>query len=65
MHYGNIYINMNTFEDNDTNFDNHFEFAYDLCQKEQTHAELIKMLNNGNIAEKQIAALKLDRKSVV
>ena len=60
MHYGNIYINMNTFEDNDTNFDNHFEFAYDLCQKEQTHAELIKMLNNGNIAEKQIAALKFD-----
>ena len=60
MRYGNIYINMNTFEDNDTNLDDDFEFAYDLCQKNHSHSELIQMLKKGNVAEKQIAALKLD-----
>ena len=60
MRYGNIYINMNSFEHDDTNFDKDFEFAYNLCLKEYSHSELILMLKNGSIAEKQIAALKFD-----
>ena len=50
-------INNNGFyKDTDTNF----ETAYNLCEKNFTHIELINMLKNGNIPEKQIAALKFD-----
>ena len=41
--------------------DENFDFACELSEKEFTHEELLKMLNNGNIAERQIAALKFDK----
>lgn len=51
-------INLNTgfYENLDTNF----EQAFIMSQKDFSHNELINMLQNGNIPEKQIAALKLD-----
>ena len=39
--------------------DENFKEALTLCEKEFTHEELIEMLKNGNIPQKQIAALKL------
>ncbi len=48
---------------NDTyyeNLDKNFEQALKFCQKEYNHQELIELLQNGNIVQKQIAALKLD-----
>ena len=41
--------------------DENFDFACELSEKEFTHEELLKMLNSGNIAERQIAALKFDK----
>lgn len=41
--------------------DENFDFACELSEKEFTHEELLEMLNNGNIAERQIAALKFDK----
>ena len=51
-------INLNTgfYKDLDTNF----EQALGMSDKEFTHQELLLMLRDGNIPEKQIAALKLD-----
>ena len=47
-----------------TNIDNYlekdFELACNLSEKVFEHAELIQMLKNGNIQEKQLAALLLD-----
>ena len=40
--------------------DENFNKAVELMNKELSHEELISMLKNGNIAEKQIAALRLD-----
>lgn len=40
--------------------DENFKLACSLIDKNQNHNELIAMLKTGNIAEKQIAALKLD-----
>lgn len=40
--------------------DENFKLACDLIDKNQGHDELINMLKTGNIAEKQLAALKLD-----
>ena len=40
--------------------DENFKLACSLIDKNQNHKELIAMLKTGNIAEKQIAALKLD-----
>ena len=62
MHRGKIIINMNIYDDNNSkiNTDNDFEKAYNLCIRDYSHLELINMLINGSIAEKQIAALKLD-----
>ncbi len=40
--------------------DENFNKAVELMEKELSHAELISLLTNGNIAEKQIAALRLD-----
>lgn len=40
--------------------DENFKSAYDLIRKNQSHKELIEMLQNGNIVEKQLAALKLE-----
>ena len=40
--------------------DENFKLACDLIDKTQGHDELITMLKTGNIAEKQLAALKLD-----
>ena len=50
--------NLNTgfYNDLDTNF----ELALEMSEKEFSHSDLILMLKNGNIPEKQIAALKLD-----
>ena len=40
--------------------DENFNQAYKLITTEQSHAELINMLNNGNIVQKQLAALKIE-----
>ena len=40
--------------------DENFNIAYKLINTHQSHDELIYMLENGNIVEKQLAALKLD-----
>ena len=54
----NTDINKNT--NNNADFENQFETAYTLCGNEFSHDELIDMLKSGNIAQKQIAALKFD-----
>lgn len=51
---------MNYSTDNNNDLDIDLEFAYELCIKDYTHDELIKMLQKGSIAEKQIAALSFD-----
>ena len=43
------------------NLDINFEEAYKLCNKNFTHEELLKLLSNGNIPEKQISALYFDK----
>lgn len=40
--------------------DENFNIAYELINTHQSHDELIYMLENGNIVEKQLAALKLE-----
>lgn len=40
--------------------DENFHLAYEFVGQNQSHDELISMLANGNIVEKQLAALKLD-----
>ena len=40
--------------------DENFNIAYKLINTHQSHDELIYMLENGDIVEKQLAALKLD-----
>lgn len=40
--------------------DENFNSAFNLINADQTHEELISMLQNGNIVERQLAALKLD-----
>lgn len=49
-------MNTSFYPDLDTNF----EQAYYLCEKNFSHNELIEMLKNGNIPQKQIAALKIE-----
>lgn len=49
-------MNTSFYPDLDTNF----EQAYHLCEKDFSHNELIEMLKNGNIPQKQIAALKIE-----
>ena len=49
-------MNNTYYEDLDQNFIN----ALNFYQTEYTHDELIEMLKNGNIVQKQISALKLD-----
>lgn len=44
-----------------TSLDENFDLACELSEKVFTHNELLEMLNNGNIAERQIAALKFDK----
>ena len=41
------------------NLDINFEQAYEMSAKEFTHDELLDMLKNGNIPQKQIAAMKI------
>ena len=48
--------NYSFYEDIETNF----KQAYDLCQKDFSHMEILDLLKNGNIPQKQIAALKFD-----
>ena len=50
--------NLNTgfYKDLDTNF----QEACEMSEKDFSHNELIELLKNGNIPQKQIAALKLD-----
>ena len=50
-------MNNNYFETLDENFKN----ALDLCEAEHSHEEVIELLENGNIVQKQIAALKLQK----
>lgn len=40
--------------------DKNFNMALELINKELSHNELINLLKNGNIAEKQLAALRLE-----
>ncbi len=49
-------MNTGFYADLDTNFYQ----ACDMCDRNFSHTELIEMLKNGNIPQKQIAALKLD-----
>ena len=51
-----IYDNSEYYEDLDLNFNE----AYKLCKQDFSHDELLNMLKNGNIPQKQIAALKFD-----
>ena len=41
--------------------DENFNEAYKLITSEQNHSELINMLEKGNIVQKQLAALKLEK----
>lgn len=50
-------MNTGFYADLDTNF----EQAFDLSGREFTHEELLELLKNGNIPQKQIAALKFDK----
>lgn len=50
----------NRYNDLNKNLDENFDLAYELAENDFSHVELISMLNNGNIAERQIAALKFD-----
>jgi hypothetical protein len=43
------------------NLDTNFECAFEMLQKAFSHDDLIDMLNSGNIPQKQIAALKLEK----
>ena len=50
-------MNNNYFDTLDENFIN----ALNLCETKHSHDEIISMLENGNIPQKQIAALKLEK----
>ncbi len=50
-------MNTGFYKDLDTNF----EQALDMAERDFRHEELIQMLTNGNIPQKQIAALRLDK----
>lgn len=60
MHYDKIM----SYKNKDLNlkqyFDLNFEEAYNICSKNYTHEELNYMLQNGNILQKQYAALIYD-----
>ncbi len=47
-------------ENLNTNLDKNFAEACNLCDKTFSHEELLKLLREGTVAEKQIAALKFD-----
>ena len=50
-------MNSNYFKTPEENFTN----ALKLCEKEHSHDEIISMLENGNIPQRQIGALKLEK----
>jgi hypothetical protein len=50
-------LNTCFYKDLDTNF----EQALEMSEKEFAHVDLIEMLKFGNIPQKQIAAMKLDK----
>ena len=50
-------MNTGFYKDLDTNF----EQALEMSEREFAHDELVEMLKNGNIPQKQIAAMKLDK----
>ena len=58
-------ISVNKVKDLNTGFykdlDTNFQTACELSEKEFSHSEIIELLRNGNIPEKQIAALKLEK----
>ncbi len=60
MHCGKILNSMNKSNNNNNNLNIDFENAFSLSSKNFSHKELLHMLQNGSIAEKQIAALELD-----
>ena len=49
-----MYMNLNT------DFDNDYTVACELMSKNFSHEDLISMLKNGNLQEKQFAAMRLD-----
>ena len=55
-----IECNMTAKDNLKTNLDENFEEAYNLCDKEFSHQDLLSMLYKGNLVQKQIAALKFD-----
>ena len=55
----NLNSTFNTSQNNDFNSD--FNLALQLSEKEISHGELIKFLKSGNIAQRQIAALRLSK----
>ncbi len=61
-----IYYKEQTFEDEDLKnsyyetLDKNFIQALNFCEKEFTHKELLELLQNGNVVQRQIAALRLE-----
>ncbi len=45
------------------NLEENFNHALNLCEQSMSHCDLISLLQNGSVAEKQIAALTLDKVS--
>ena len=64
MPYAMILLYTNRDKDLNTGFyadlDSNFQEAYEMCDRDFSHTDLIEMLKVGNIPQKQIAALKLD-----
>jgi len=57
-----LYISSNTQNQNNSYYatlDENFNQALNLFEKEISHQELLELLKNGNIAQKQIAALRI------
>lgn len=58
-----VYVNkadINLNEGFYNNLEENFEQAYELSQKDFSHEEFLELLKNGNIPQKQIAALEFD-----
>lgn len=59
-HYDMIYLYNNRDKNLNIGLDKNFDLACELSEKNFSHKELLIMLKNGNVAERQIAALKFD-----
>ena len=64
MHHAKILVIMDNSTNNNCEYyndlDTNFKLAYELCEQEYSHEELLNLLKTGNIPQKQIAALKFD-----